>query len=506
MKILTRTGEQYEVDERLQSFIAFTDEGDLYVSKSHVFEPQVMSFVAKLDKMGVKYKRHAVDMTVIAEQYKDAPGRKGSGDDSTTQIDVKELFKLAVKKRASDIHIRVDSDKTRIFFRVHNDLEFVREDVGLYGSQLCSTIYQSMTDISDPTFRKNQRQDARISDKGCLPRELDGVRIATTPQVDGHVMVMRLLYNDASDDFSLLNIGFGARQDNIITLLRRLPTGITLISGPTGSGKSTTLQRILGQIDAEYEGRKHIITVEDPPEYPISGAIQTPVTNAETEEERAKAFQAAIKSAMRLDPDIIMVGEMRDTASSKLAIQAAMTGHQVWSTVHANSALAILDRLIDMGVEPALVYDPNIVTGLICQRLVKTLCPDCKEKLLDVKDRYTQRNMDRILSVASAESIYVQGSGCNTCKNTGTSGRTSVAEAIKTDAKLMDLFRKGEKLEAENYWRRDQEGQSVLDSTIDKVNRGEVDPFMAESVVGPLVMGQIERDDRIERREVEGAI
>lgn len=508
MIILTKKGEKYEADDRLQSYLALTDEGTLYVSKSHVFDAHVLGFVAKLDRMKVPYTRRLVDMSVIAELYKGdgAVKLKDSKDQSSMQRDVMDILERAVKLQASDIHIRVDKLKSKIYFRIHNDLEFIREDTGVFGTQLCSTIYQSMTDISDSTFQVNARQDARISDKARLPHELDGVRVATTPQVDGHVMVMRMLYHDNSTDYSLTNMGFSKSQDSIITLLRRLPTGIALIAGPTGSGKSTTLQRVLAQINAEHEGRKHIITVEDPPEYPIAGAIQTPVSNAETDEERSKAFQAAIKAAMRLDPDIIMVGEMRDQASSKLAIQAAMTGHQVWSTVHANSALAIMDRLIDMGVTPALVYDHNIVTGLVCQRLVKTLCPHCKVKLSDAKDRYEERNINRVLSVTSVSGVYVQGAGCTECKNTGTKGRIAVAEAIKTDANLMDLFRKGDKLAAEAYWRRDQEGQSVLDSTIEKINQGLVDPFMAETVVGPLVMGQIERDNRIEKLELERAV
>lgn len=488
-KLLTGAGGEFQLDKSAQSLIAYAEDGSLYISKSHAFNAHVMGFIGRLKHLKRNYRRQLVDMSVIAELYANQAMQSGAPvkSNSQTQNDAMELFKRAVDLRSSDIHVRVTSKKTIILFRIHGDLEFIREDISVYGTQLCSTIYQAMTDISDPTFQINSRQDARISDRAKLPHNLDGIRVATTPQVDGSVMVMRLLYNDTSTSNSLTELGFLNIQDDDIGELRELPTGINIIAGSTGSGKSTTLQRILGLIYHENDGKKHIITVEDPPEYPIFGSVQTPVSNAETDEERSTVFQNAIRSCMRLDPDILMIGEMRDPPSAKLAVQAAMTGHQVWSTLHANSAFGVFDRLIDMGIPPALAFDHKIISGLLCQRLLKKLCSVCKKPLSEVSSRYKPKDLARVTAVAIKANIYVIGDGCDKCRNTGTDGRTCVAEVVKTDSKMTSLLRSGDKEGAIDYWRKELCGISIIDSVIIKVNAGEIDPFMAEKITGPLV-------------------
>jgi type II secretory ATPase GspE/PulE/Tfp pilus assembly ATPase PilB-like protein len=168
----------------------------------------------------------------------------------------KTLFDKAVSLRASDIHIRVSKkDKTRFFFRIHNDLEFQGEESYEIGVSLCSTIYQAMSDVSDATFEMMSLQDARISDKSKLPNGIDGIRIATSPQVDGQIMVLRLLYNDASESTDIEALGYTESNSSNLTLMRHKPSGINLIGGPTGSGKSTTLQRLLVSQIKESEGK-----------------------------------------------------------------------------------------------------------------------------------------------------------------------------------------------------------------------------------------------------------
>jgi len=176
------------------------------------------------------------------------------------------------------------------------------------------------------------------------------------------------------------------------------------------------LQRVLASIIEQSGGKKHVLTVEDPPEYPILGAVQTPITNAPTEEDRAAEYQKAIKGAMRLDPDIIMLSEVRDPPTARLAVQAAMTGHQVWTTLHANGALAIADRLLDLGVAPILLSDPSVVAGLICQRLIKTLCPHCKKPMSEHAHELDHADVDRFARVLDFRDVYLLGPGCDHCR------------------------------------------------------------------------------------------
>lgn len=460
----------------------------LYTSKNHAFHPQVRSYIQQLKDQGLQFQLMPVAMEVIQEKRAKAPAKlKGTAELSEMQREATELFRKAVDLHASDIHIRVAlrAGLTKVLFRVHNDLELHLEQTSLWGEFLCSAIYTAMADVSDATYESQNRQDGRISARDKLPPGLDGIRIATTPQVDGHVMVMRLLYNDSGRSTDICKLGYAEEQKRLFDAMKRRPTGINIVSGPTGSGKSTTLQRTLLSIYEECHGTKHIITVEDPPEYPMPGIVQTPVTNANTEDERSAAFQTAIKSAMRLDPDVIMIGEMRDSPSARLGVQAAMTGHQVWTTVHANSAFAIIDRMIDLGVPESTMTDPTIVTGLICQRLLKVLCQKCKVPFTKALQRYSEEDRQRVLSAVQVENTYVAGEGCEHCKNTGIAGRTVVAEVVVPDQEMMDLIRIGNKQAAINSWRA-RGHASMLDMAIAKVNAGLCDPFQAEDGVGPL--------------------
>jgi general secretion pathway protein E len=463
----------------------------IYVAKGYYFNPNVKSYVQqiKVQHPHETFPVEQVDMETISTKLSAAVKHLPStAEASSMQKVATTLFLQAYKRRASDIHIRVSKrSPAKILFRVHNNLIEVEQHTEELGRTLCSAIYMSMCDVSDATYEENQRQDARISDDGKLPPGLDGIRVATSPKVDGMLMVLRLLYNDTAKSTNIVDLGFDQKQAGEIAIMKRKPTGINIIGGPTGSGKSTTLQRTLLSIHEECKGTKHIITVEDPPEYPMPGIVQTPVSNAGTEEERTIAFQAAIKAAMRLDPNVIMIGEMRDSPSVALGIRAAMTGHQVWSTIHANNAFAIIDRMLDLGVSINIMSDPSIITGLICQRLVKVLCPHCKVPFDHKNIARPQEDIDRIMGSVDLETCYVVGTGCPSCQGTGIAGRTVVAEVVTPDEKLMSYIRKGEKHLAIEYW-RSTGGTTFLEHAISKINKGDVDPFQAEEEVGPLNM------------------
>jgi general secretion pathway protein E len=464
-------------------------DGRLLIAAGQAMNPHVLSYCARLDRLQQHYRAVQVPFDDIEQAYRLAGVERGTRVDHTRmQVTAKELLQRACNDRASDIHIRVRRSGTEIYFRIHNDLVRMFGHTREYGERLLATMYAAMTTVSDNAYKPNERQDASIGDRDKLPELLYGVRIATAPTSEGNVMVLRLLYNDAGDDVALQPLGFSAQHADMLQRLKDQPIGMNIISGPTGSGKSTTLQRILMGELQESNGALHVITVEDPIEYPIPAAVQTPVTNASTEEDRVRMFSAAIANAMRLDPDTIMIGEVRDRASAQNALRAAMTGHQVWTTVHANSAIAIIDRLVDLGLPIEMVADHSVTTGLISQRLIKVLCPACKQMLRGNERLLSDEQMRRVKRAVGAAigGVHIAGPGCDDCRGHGTIGRTVVAEVVLPDAQFFEYIRTGQKVMATDYWLREQHGRTFLDHAIEKVAAGIVDPRMAEKTVGHL--------------------
>lgn len=492
VSVLSQSG-PFEGSAEEKNLLCFLSDGRLLIAQGHELNSHVLSYRARLEKMCKAYRVVVTDIENIVLLYSTATSNHGGRHASHTmmQVTAKDLLSRACDARASDIHIRVKESRTELYFRIHNDLVRAGGQTREYGERLLATIYGAMTSVSDSTYKPTERQDASIADRDKLPPKLYGVRIATAPTSDGVVMVLRLLYNDAGDNIDLKPLGFSGAHADMLQQLKEQPIGMNIISGPTGSGKSTSLQRILSGEILEAEGKLHVLTVEDPVEYPIEGAVQTSVTNAVTEEDRSRLFSAAIANAMRLDPDTIMIGEMRDRASAQNALRASMTGHQVWTTVHANSAMAIVDRLVDLGLPMSLVADHTVVTGLISQRLVKVLCPHCKKKLhqhhSDLPGEALQRVMQSV--AGNFENVCVVGPGCSHCQQKGTTGRTVVAEVILPDAQFFEYIRAGQKTMAARYWQQELGGRTILEHAIDKVAAGIVDPRMAEKVVGHLTIG-----------------
>ena len=490
VEILSHAG-NFEAGAEEKKLLCLLSDGRLLVASGQGLNPHVLSYQGRLERMGRSFQvvQTSIDVIRRVNQNGDGVPAERNQEHSMMQVTAKDLLNKACRARASDIHLRVRKNCTEIYFRIHNDLVPVGGQTREYGERLLATLYGAMTSVSDSSYKPTERQDAAIADRDKLPTGLYGVRIATVPTSEGSVMVMRLLYNDAGDNVDLRPLGFSDAHAAALQKLKEQPVGMNIISGPTGSGKSTTLQRVLQGEILEADGKLHVLTIEDPVEYPIEGAVQTAVTNAGTEEERSRMFAAAISNAMRLDPDTIMIGEVRDRASAQNALRASMTGHQVWTTVHANSALAIVDRLVDLGLPLSLVADHNVITGLISQRLVKQLCPHCKLPLAAHADQLAAAMLLRVRQAISPtlEGVCITGPGCTSCSGHGTIGRSVVAEIIVPDDRFFRYVRLGEKMDAINYWLNELGGRTMLDHARDKVAAGLIDPRMAEKVVGHLV-------------------
>ena len=490
--------------------LCFLSDGRLLVVKGQEHNAHVMSYMTLLRRRNVEFELVFTTPRTIGNLYQrsgiavreEVGGRRTS---TAMEAAAAKFVSEATQVTASDIHICVDPNATEIYYRINGDLEKMHERDSEFGWKLVRYFYHGMADLSEDTFKENMRLDARIGDPRKLPEGLNGVRISTSPTVSGSLMVLRLLYADTSPMLDLCELGFAEEHRTMIDYMLNQPTGLTIISGPTGSGKSTTLQRALRGFISRTAGKKHVITVEDPPEYPILGARQTPVNNATSQAEREESFVAAISSAMRLDPDTLMIGEIRDLPSAELALRAATTGHNVLSTLHANNALAIADRLINIGLDRDMLLDHSVLNGLISQRLIKKLCPHCKRPLRDHIHEVDPRSLERIQRAMGADwvDIFITGDGCDHCRK-GTLGRTVVAEMVIPDPQICEYLRRGERIKAREHWIREQGGRTLIQHTLEKVRSGHVDPFMAESVVGSLLLDNILADNMITVRELAG--
>lgn len=492
---LTASGGPFDRGENLRSIAALYQDGRLLVSKSHVSNPQIVSFIEELRFDGFDaIQVQPVDIGVIAGLYevqKAGMRTNTSRDSARMRREVLELIAKLSKLRTSDIHVVVYEASCMVRARIDGSMQHIADWPNEYGHSFCAAAF-AMADASDVNYQPYEYQGARCSNRKDLrlPEGVISLRMQFNPTVyGGRAMIIRILYD--SDDRTkgdIGDLGFAPEQVEDFEYLRAKPFGINIVAGPTGHGKSTTLQRNILAILREYKNNIAIFTVEDPPEYPIPGAVQMPVVNASSSEERAEAFTKAIAAALRSNPDRIMIGEVRDASSAKLAFEAAMTGHQVWTTLHSNDAITIPFRLRDLHVEEYKLIDPTLLTGLISQRLVRTLCPHCRRPVIgsgDLPHGVLARLEEAEIPV---NSIRIQNAkGCEKCAYTGYKGRTVTAEIIMPDEGFMELVRKDNKTAAYQYWLTELNGRTMIDYGLDLVQKGSLSPLDAERVLGHLV-------------------
>ena len=326
------------------------------------------------------------------------------------------IIMQAVKERASDIHIEPEESIVRVRFRIDGILR----EVLTPPKNLQNIIASRIKILSNMDIAESRKpQDGRIRLK-MDNKSLD-VRVSSFPTIHGENIVMRLL-DKTSVVLGLKDLGFVGRDLQVFDKLIRQPYGIILVTGPTGSGKTTTLYSALSTINSL---KINIITVEDPVEYELPLIRQTQV-NAKA----GLTFANALRTILRQDPDVVMVGEVRDKETADIAIQASLTGHLVFSTLHTNDAPSSITRLIDMGVEPFLIS--SSVIGILAQRLVRIICKKCKEK--DTPDDAVLKE----LGLKKGDSFY-KGKGCEACKGSGYVGRIGIFEMLRMSEGIKKL-------------------------------------------------------------------
>jgi len=332
---------------------------------------------------------------------------------------VNSIIQHAVRLRASDIHIEPAGDYFRVRFRVDGDLqETMRIPKSAHSAVTTRIKIMSSLDIAERRLPQDGRIEMNVEGK-----EID-LRISILPTVHGEKIVMRLL---GRNDILLSKSQLGFTPENIALFEKIIknPNGIILVSGPTGSGKTTTLYAILRELN---KSNTNVITVEDPVEYRLEGVNQVQVNNKIN-----LTFANGLRSILRQDPDVIMIGEIRDSETAQIAVRAAITGHLVLSTIHTNDAASTVSRLVDMGIEPFLVS--SSLVGIVAQRLVKRICPNCKFS-------YSPSPEERLLLKQKIEQPLYKGKGCSFCGFSGYKGRIAVHEVLLVDNQVRMLIDK----------------------------------------------------------------
>jgi len=384
---------------------------------------RVRGAVADADRIRELVEQHYGQEQSLADAISDAASAAldGSAEEAAQALPVVRLLNSilhrAIKDRASDIHFEVFESVFRIRYRVDGSLYEVEAPPPHLALPIISRI-KVMSDL-DIT-------ETRLPQDGRIELSIDGrhvdLRVATLPGQSGEGCVMRILDRSAVS-LELAALGLQGPEETALRGLTLLPHGIVLVTGPTGSGKTTTLYGMLSEAN---DPDVKIITVEDPVEYDIPGIVQVAIN-----EDIGVSYAACLRSILRQDPDKILVGEIRDEETAQTAVEASLTGHAVFATIHTNDAPSTVTRLVDMGVEPFLIT--ATLEAVVAQRLVRTVCPECRESYQPDEEVLIELGPD---ADRMRGSTFYYGRGCDMCHHTGYRGRTGIFEIMSIDAEV----------------------------------------------------------------------
>ena len=490
--------------------IAVRDGCVVYVLSGQQAHPVLQSWLYEARRAGFAARIELCDMPTLSGM------RSGSAADGAQQTaalsNVKHMCRIwaeAVERRASDIHFTLYADGGNgymdIQYRIKGDVINGRQMPETLGAEIIGSLYQGVASVTDAQQDDNVDQNAVITNPLFLRGEdgrdlgLVGVRLAKSKLMHGIGVAARLLYRPEDESGNgqgeaLDRLGYSPRQTRVLKRLARQTMGINPFTGPTGSGKSTTLAAQIRDIRRHRPGLR-IITIEDPVEYEFRDPHiwQFYIANANTDEEKSAIFGAKVKASLREDPDVIVVGEIRGIETAREAMTAAITGHQIWTTLHVSDPFMIPTRLILMGLDSFYLRDPKLLSSLIAQRLVKTLCPHCARPLAGLEDQVDPgllANLRTWLSGApftDLSHVRLRGPGCSHCNHHGVAGRTVIAQAIPTDEDLLaDIIQNGPAPARRRYMARPDAEIDMMAHGVLKVLAGEIDPAAVEELLEPI--------------------
>ena len=416
-------------EDEVNVYVAFRDLFDVEVQDqiANIFNRKILKVVVcdttKLDKVLSKMELNESVSSLIAQirQEISSTSTDDGGESSGILRLIETILKTAISSRASDIHIE-SSEKNCI---VRCRIDGMLAEIFVFDKDIYPPLVSRLKMLSNLDIAEHRKpQDGRFSVQ-VLGRDYD-FRISTLPVIHGESVVMRIL--DKTKAIIKLS-ELGMLEDNLakFSRLTRTPYGMILVTGPTGSGKTTTLYAALNDIKSV---EKKMITVEDPVEYQMDMIQQVHVN-----EKAGLTFASSLRSILRQDPDIVMIGEIRDQETLRIAIQAALTGHLVFSTLHTNDAISAVARVVEMGIEPYLVSGALI--GVEAQRLVRKLCPHCKQKIT-----LTPMQLEHIIHLIPDDFTFYAPVGCEKCSQTGYLGREMISEILPISDKISSLIAK----------------------------------------------------------------
>jgi type II secretory ATPase GspE/PulE/Tfp pilus assembly ATPase PilB-like protein len=530
-ELLTAEGGPLAIPAETRKICALFSNGLFLVSESHKNSPLVRSVVslARRQNYQVNEPPQFVTPAIIHRAYMaaDRDANSNKFDDNAMRRRINHVLAEAVNLNANDIHVDTSNGQCVIQLRIDGSLRIWEVWTKSEGEQFIASVWSHADVASGVSANWNEPLAATLSHKSgpdtlTLPEDVGGVRCQWMPLVDGRYLNMRLNYDGGKtlgsdiEQADVDTLGFNAEQTALSRHLRHIPGAMRMIAGPVNQGKTTTLRIMLNRRMFETEFRLNCLMVEDPPEGGVKGARQIGVSSVTDEKLRARLLSEVMRASLRLDPDIVMLGEIRDFETATMAFRLALTGRQVYTTLHVYAALAIPQRIRDLGIEPYLVYDHHLLRGLFSQRLSRKLCEHCKIPAKDAAKvvpnyaevmertragyammRYNrqfgfEKNDNKTFEEVDMDNIFFSNTdGCEHCYQ-GRSGRTVLVEIVDADAHVMHLLSKAEMDKAREYWLSPHglNGVSMLWHGIEKVMAGMLSPIDTEFELGPLATPQ----------------
>jgi type II secretory ATPase GspE/PulE/Tfp pilus assembly ATPase PilB-like protein len=423
---------------------------------------------------------------------------------------LREIFRTAKKHGTSDIHIEVREGDANIFLRIDGDKTHYRQIKEGIARTIARVAYSSLAKDKDVTFNERKAQDAKID--MMLDGENISIRLATIPASPGFDMVLRILPAEPNEQEykSLKTLGYTDEHVDLLEIANTIPVGVMVLSGTTGSGKTTTLSTIMNNKMIESENKLKAITIEDPPEIKMKNVTQVPVVRR-TSGDDSDAFADSMRATLRCDPDILMPGEIRDKKTGELLISAVQSGHQVFTTLHAPSAIGSVERMREIGISSNILGSHDFISALVYQSLVAINCPSCsisieqflEEGLMDAEKKLEL--VSRIKNAAKSQESFQlsavrfkSNDGCKSCRGRGIIKREVIAEVILPDSTMKKMFKNGDDAGARQHY-KESGGKLILDHGLEKLFNGKVDPRTLERKVGRMDMTDSSMKDMLNK-------